>query len=380
MTETAVSSGHSAGAALKHWPTTVCVVCVAGIAAVQLVAPPWARDVLSGLLVVLVVLTALSQRRALHATLASLGAAHREQLDSESRYRALFDACSDPIFVYAIGDDGRPGPLVEANEAACVSLGYPRAQLLAMTADDIGALEVRRDHDQRLRTLQVTDSVVYETVLVTATGHRLPVELSARMVELRGRKLCLAIARNVAVRQKREGELRGMSHQDELTGLLNRRGFFAMVEQTRNRARFEDARILLLYADVDGLKKVNDDLGHTAGDTLITSAAEALRIAFRDEDLLARLGGDEFVALAVLGGRQDERLVREAILARLQAAVAAKRVELGERYDFSLSFGHLVTDRDELKGIDELLARSDERMYEAKRTRQLHREHTPARA
>ena len=281
----------------------------------------------------------------------------------------MFDACSDPIFVYTLADDGSPGLLVEANEAACASLGYARAQLLDMTAVDVGAAGMRRGSDPPRRSPQADDRSVYETILVTATGDRLPVELSARMIDLRDRRVCLAIARNVAVRKQREDVLRGMSLEDELTGLLNRRGFFAMVEEARQRARFQDSRILLLYADVDGLKKVNDQLGHTAGDLLITAAADVLREAFRHEDLLARLGGDEFVALALLGHSQDERLVREAILARLGAAIAAKRSELGEGYDFSLSYGHLVTDRDELEGIDELLARSDARMYEAKRSR-----------
>ena len=124
---------------MKRWPTIVCVICAAVTAAAQMLAPQAGRDALGALLFVLVVLTALSQRSAFHSTVTSLEAAHGEQIESERRYRALFDACSDPIFVYALADDGVPVPLVEANEAACASLGYPRAQLLEMTAAEIGA-------------------------------------------------------------------------------------------------------------------------------------------------------------------------------------------------------------------------------------------------
>jgi diguanylate cyclase (GGDEF)-like protein/PAS domain S-box-containing protein len=354
---------------VKRWPTILLVVCAAATAAAQWVVPQAMHGVLSGLLFVLVVLTAFSQRSALHSTIGSLKAAHHEQIESERRYRALFDACSDAIFVYSIADDGRPGPLVEVNEAACVSLGYPRTELMAMTADEISAPEVRRDIDERSNTLREADSLVYETVLLTSGGHRLPVELSSRLVEIRGRNLCLAIARNIAARQQREELLRGMSHEDALTGLLNRRGFFTMVDQAQRRARRLGARVLLMYVDVDGLKRVNDRMGHAAGDALVLAAAEALRLAFRDEDVLARIGGDEFVALAMLGRSEDERLDQETIVARFEAAVAAKRAELGEGYAFSLSFGSLVADWDELGRIDELLARSDARMYEAKRSR-----------
>jgi diguanylate cyclase (GGDEF)-like protein len=123
-----------------------------------------------------------------------------------------------------------------------------------------------------------------------------------------------------------------------------------------------------VYGDVDGLKEVNDRLGHAAGDALILATAEALRLTFRDEDVLARIGGDEFVALALLSRSEDERLDQTTIVARLEAAVAGKRAELGEDYAFSLSFGSLVADWQELGRIDDLLARSDERMYEAKRS------------
>jgi diguanylate cyclase (GGDEF)-like protein len=124
-----------------------------------------------------------------------------------------------------------------------------------------------------------------------------------------------------------------------------------------------------MYVDVDGLKRVNDHLGHAAGDVLIVAAANVLRETFRETDVLARLGGDEFVAMAQLGHSGDERLDRQTILARFEAAIAAKRAELGDPYDFSLSCGTAVASTDELERIDDLLARTDREMYAAKRAR-----------
>jgi diguanylate cyclase (GGDEF)-like protein/PAS domain S-box-containing protein len=350
---------------VKRWTEFVLVACAAGVVLAQCLVPGAMQGVLSVLLLALVALTVYSQRSALRMTTA----AHLEQLASERRYRALFDACSDAILVYLVEEDGRPGQIVEVNEAACRSLSYARNELLAMTAEDVHAPEARRHAQERSQALREAGSLVFETVYLTRDGRRTPIEVSARLVEIGARMLCLAVGRSIAAHKELEGYLRGLTDRDELTGLLNRRGFFAMVGETRRRARGAGAQVLVMYLDVDGLKRVNDEMGHAAGDAVLVAAGDALRFAFREHDVLARLGGDEFVALAVLGRCDDERLDRQAIEARFESAVQAKRKELGEGYRFAVSFGSLVVTGDELGEIDELLARTDKRMYRAKRAR-----------
>jgi len=350
---------------MKRWTEIVLIACAAGVAVAQWLVPSALQGVLSGLLLGLVILTIFSQR----SMLSSLNAAHLEQLEGERRYRALFDACSDAILVYRLEGDGRPGQLVEVNEAACLGLGYSRGQLLAMTADDIHAPEARRRVQERTPALSEAGSLAYETVHITSDRQRLPVEVSARLVQIGGRRLCLTVSHSIAAHKELEGFLRTLSDADELTGLLNRRGFFTKVDAVRRRARRNDAQVLLMYLDVDGLKRVNDELGHAEGDKLLVAAADVLRTAFREKDVVARLGGDEFVALAVLGRRHDERLDSEALEARLKDAIKAKRAELGGDYDFSVSFGTMIANHAELDEIDELLARADQRMYTVKRAR-----------
>jgi len=316
-----------------------------------------------------VCLTILSQRGAMRRTLDSLNAAHQEQLESERRYRALFDACSDIIFVHRFEEDGRPGQLVEVNEAACLALGYSRAQLLQMTAEDVIAPEARRQVRERAKALAEAGTLAYESVHITSDLQRLPVEVTARIVDIDGRRLCLTLSHSIAAHKELEEFLRSLTDVDELTGLLNRRGFFARVDETRLKARRDSRQVLLMYFDVDGLKRVNDEQGHAHGDKLLVAAADVLRAAFRERDVVARLGGDEFVAMALLGRHRDERLDREAIETRLRDAVNAKRAELGDGYDFSVSFGAMVANHVELSEIDELLARADQRMYRVKRAR-----------
>ncbi len=354
---------------MRRWTEILLVMCTAGVAVAQWLVPSTMEGLLSGLLLGLVILTVFSQRSTMQKTLSSLNEAHAEQLESERRYRALFDACSDAILVYRLEDDGRQGALVEVNEAACHSLGYSRSQLLAMTAEDIQAPEARRQAKERAQALSEAGILVFETVHITSDRRRLPVEVSARLVQIGGHKLCLTVSHSIAAHKEMEGFLRGLTDLDELTGLLNRRGFFTHVKRVRRRAKRTHTQVLLVYLDVDGLKRVNDDMGHAAGDALLVAAADALRLAFREDDIVARLGGDEFVAMALLGRRDDERLDCQAIAARLDDAVRAKRAELGAAYDFSVSSGSVVANSDELDDIDELLARTDHRMYQAKRAR-----------
>jgi diguanylate cyclase (GGDEF)-like protein/PAS domain S-box-containing protein len=354
---------------MKRWTDFVLVACAGGVAVAQWLGPVSMEGVLSALLFGLVVLTVVSRRNAVRLTLDSLNAAHQEQLESERRYRALFDACSDVILVHRFEDDGRPGRLVEANEAACLALGYSRAKLLAMTAEDVLAPEARQIVRGRSTALAEAGTLAYETVQVTSDGQRMPVEVTARIVEIGGRRLCLTVSHSIAAHKELEEFLRGLTDVDELTGLLNRRGFFVKVDEIRRRARRGNRQVLLMYFDVDGLKRVNDEKGHAEGDKLLVAVADALRTAYRERDVVARLGGDEFAAMALLGRDRDELLDRQAIELRLQNALRAKREELGADFELSVSFGSMVANHAELGEIDELLARADQRMYAVKRER-----------
>ncbi len=354
---------------MKRWTDVVLVSCAAAVALAQWFVPGAAEELLGVLLFGLVVLTVLSQRHAIGSTLESLNAAHKEQLESERRYRALFDACSDVILVHRFDDDGRPGQIVEVNEAACLALGYARSQLLSMTAEDVLAPEARGQMRERAHTLADAGTLAYETVQITSDRQRLPVEVTARVVDIGGRRLCLTVSHSIAAHKELEEFLRSLTDVDELTGLLNRRGFFVRVDEIRRKAKRGDRQVLLTYFDVDGLKRVNDEQGHSEGDKLLVAAADVLRAAFREQDVVARLGGDEFVALALLGRRHDEQLDRQAIEARLAEAMQAKREELGAAFDFSVSLGSMVANHLELCSIDDLLARADAQMYEAKRAR-----------
>lgn len=143
---------------------------------------------------------------------------------------------------------------------------------------------------------------------------------------------------------------------DELTGLFNRRGWDRLVEREERRsARYgHDATVFAM--DVDGLKEVNDEHGHAAGDALLRRAAEAIKSVTREHDVAARLGGDEFAVLAV----EMSAAEADAMQARLEAAFEAANV--------SVSVGH--SQRDTTNGIAGAAVVADRLMYEAKERRE----------
>lgn len=101
------------------------------------------------------------------------------------------------------------------------------------------------------------------------------------------------------LRKQMEARVLRLSLTDELTGLSNRRGFLMRTEQMLKLVRRMEACAWLFYIDLDGLKQVNDTLGHEAGDRQIQFAARILRESFRESDVLGRIGGDEFLVFAI---------------------------------------------------------------------------------
>ena len=164
--------------------------------------------------------------------------------------------------------------------------------------------------------------------------------------------------------KRRTLELEATSIRDELTGLLNRRGLFAIAPAQLDAVHRHLIGGLLLYVDLDGLKQTNDRHGHSAGDELLRSAASVLRASFREADTIARLGGDEFVVIATNTPSADHA----AILARLATEVARVNERRDPLIPLAWSLGLVPIDPATTATLDNLMSSADRRMYAAKRT------------
>ena len=162
-----------------------------------------------------------------------------------------------------------------------------------------------------------------------------------------------------------QGELQRLATVDPLTGLANRRGFLDAAEHRLDLARRQGSALALLFVDADGLKHVNDTLGHSAGDDLLQEVGALLRDTFRASDLPARLGGDEFCVLV----SADTVVGINVARTRLSDAVAMANRLPARAYQLSLSMGISVFDPDHDRSVDDLIARADALMYEEKRAK-----------
>ncbi len=168
---------------------------------------------------------------------------------------------------------------------------------------------------------------------------------------------------DITERKKTEERLQTLSLTDELTGLYNRRGFFALIEQLIKMVRRQKKGIYMLYGDLDNLKDINDNFGHVEGDHAIRDFAIILKGNQRDSDIVARIGGDEFVVIPV--GYEGDNIT--IITDRLQDRLNAHSKNNNRGYNLSVSFGIVFYDPAYPCTIDELLSKGDKLMYEQKR-------------
>lgn len=159
-------------------------------------------------------------------------------------------------------------------------------------------------------------------------------------------------------------ELRHLALTDDLTGLYNRRGFFAAAAQALKLAERKGSSLLLFFCDVDYLKLINDSWGHHAGDHALVRAADALEQTFRNSDVLARIGGDEFAVLSMEAPSHSQI----TILRRLEKNLKKRSVD-ENRYTLSMSVGVARFDGRHPVSLGELMTDADQRMYDQKRAR-----------
>jgi len=203
---------------------------------------------------------------------------------------------------------------------------------------------------------------LHDAVLRTREGCELPVALSCAPLPLEQKAMVFSILDMSVVRDLYQ-QLEHQAVTDALTGLLNRRGFYQAVEGMLLRNEHAGKFLVVLYLDLDGFKRVNDSLGHDAGDQVLLWVAEQLKDCMRPYDVLARMGGDEFtVVIEGLDFPEHAAKVAEKLIER----VSVRRQVDGVDVTLGASIG-IATYPDCGSNLDGLLRAADIAMYEAKR-------------
>lgn len=278
--------------------------------------------------------------------------------ETEARYRQLLSLLPDAVIVHARGEILFTNPataelLGQPSEHALV--GQPLAScihsdsLLALSEEavDHGATASSRTPRPRARMLDVAGNIVdVEVATSRCVYHDLPA--------------VVLLARDITAQLRYERDLHALALVDELTGLQNRRAFTLFAEQELARARRHGSTPVLVFADLDGLKKINDEHGHAAGDAAIRLVASALRSIFRETDIVARWSGDEFVAL--MGEGSGEAALR--IAGRLDAAISTQTPS-NLPYAVTASVG--ASPLDPMLPLRDAMERADAELYAQKK-------------
>ncbi|HET7321453.1 MAG TPA: diguanylate cyclase [Longimicrobiaceae bacterium] len=260
---------------------------------------------------------------------------------------------------YSLNDVDFISPQVEPllGVSADEWLANPQLWLTLLHSDDAG-----RVLNELSRAWEKRQPVISEYRLLAPSGEEVWVEHSAHVRGGGENERVVGLLTIITARKNAEEQLRNLAFIDELTQLYNRRGFFHLAERQLRLSRRTGRGAVLIFVDVDGMKKTNDELGHAAGDRLLMDVAELLRSSFRGTDLIARIGGDEFVVLAV----ETDTDRRELLGSRLQRRLSQINAEPGRLQALELSAGEAYFDPDGNTTLHELLRHADTGMYEHK--------------
>ncbi len=294
--------------------------------------------------------------------------------ETEERFRNAFDYAAIGMALVSL-----QGAWLRVNRSLCNLIGYTEQELLdsnfqAVTHED----DLGNDLANLYRLMQgETPTCQVEKRYVHRQGQVVWALNSVSLVRDADDNAAHFIfqIQDITERKRAEAALHSLSLVDELTGLYNRRGFLAVTDQHLEEIRQNHKKPIILYADLDGLKEINDSLGHHEGDRALVKSAEMLKETFRSSDTVARLGGDEFVVLAAIGPEEDAEMLTQRLAEKFNAINRS-----GTRpYNLSVSVGVALFDDEGTHSIEELVAKADRAMYEDKRRKRSRESFAPHR-
>ncbi len=282
----------------------------------------------------------------------------RARAESEAHFRAFFDYAGIAIHVLSFD-----GVILEANPASQELLGFSPAEVVGRTAESLSPdedVDAGRQLDRELRAGQ-RDSATIERRFFHKEGHIVWGQLTVSRVTLGGETRMIGMIQDITERKHMEGQLLKQAFQDDLTGLANRVLFRDRLHHALARRNLGDGRVAVLLLDLDGFKRVNDSLGHAAGDELLQIVGRRISGAVRTGETVARIGGDEFcVVIESIEMGEDPDVLAERLLTLLNMPmrISGREVVVG------VSIGIAIADPDDDE--EAVLRNADTAMYVAK--------------
>ncbi len=283
----------------------------------------------------------------------------QEILEKELRYRDLVENAEVGILV-----DDLAGNVVYFNEKLAGLFGYKLNEFARLKPEDYIHPEdlklIREYHRRRLNEEEAPAR--YEIKGIGKNKRFIDLEVHTVLLKKDGKIIGTRnYIMDITERKKAEEQLNIQSMTDELTGLLNRRGFKSFAQHQLELAKKIKKGFYLFYCDLNDMKKINDKFGHYTGDWVLKELSNILKNSFRKTDIIARVGGDEFIVLAPEAIPESLNVM----LNRLNANIDKFNVS-NNSHKISLSIGYAYFNPDESKTLDEIIEIADKKMYEEK--------------
>lgn len=294
--------------------------------------------------------------------------ASKESLrESALHNQTILDNMADGVITI-----NQQGQIETFNKAACTMFGYPLEAVVGHNVSMLMPEPHRSYHDSYLALFQRTGEARIidqprEVQGLRQDGGLFPMSLSVSRIAREGQPIFIAIARDITQHQQDVAKIRQMAFYDALTGLPNRRLLLDRLAQAMASAIRTGHHGAVMFLDLDHFKRLNDTLGHDAGDVLLQQVAGRLKLCVHADDSVARLGGDEFVVLlsALSTTRHEAAAQAEAMGHKILSALGHPYSLMGHTYTSTPSIGIVVFMQDQ-ESIDELLKKADIAMYQAK--------------
>ena len=283
--------------------------------------------------------------------------------ESQAKFRTVVTGALDAIIMI----DGH-GNVTFWNKAAERIFQYSENEMMGKNPHDVIMPPVfYNEHKKAYSHFQKTGKggVIDKTIELSALkkdGEEFPIELSLSAVQIKEKWCAIAVIRDISERKQMEAELTRLATTDPLTGVDNRRSFMEKADHEIRRAQRYGATFAMMIMDIDFFKKINDQYGHQAGDTVLQKMAQAVKSALRNSDIFGRIGGEEFAIILIENEQKTALLTAE----RIRYLIETLDIITGkETVQVTVSIGlTFFKDKDDISALSK---RADDALYAAKR-------------
>jgi len=284
-----------------------------------------------------------------------------EQNIKLSQLASVFSHANEGIMIC------RPnGEILEVNDAFCTITGYARSEVIGQTprllksghqdsqfyAELWSAIQQEGNWNGEVWNRRKNGEVFIEHLTITAVRDE-----NYDIVHY------VSLFSDISLQKQQESRLQKMAHFDLLTGLPNRSLLLDRLKQAILNTHRHHRKLAVVFIDLDGFKRINDEYGHDAGDSLLRFVAKQMSLSLREGDTLARIGGDEFIA--ILTDLSDQGACKRTAKRLLQACTTTHTYK-DKRFNVSASLGITFYPQEKTLDFEDLLKQADQAMYEAK--------------